>query len=119
LWHKVKTEDERLRRVCASIVNLGIDADLEFLGTERPCVKVLIEPMSPEIVLFAVLVEPGDEKRLWDEKTWAKLELLRAQKVLERVRDLCNLALDRLEVLGENVPDVLVRVLVCIIKIGP
>jgi hypothetical protein len=64
LNNEVETKNERLCRVGISVVNFRLDADLEFLGTERTGVKVLVESVNTQIVLLAMLIELSNKHLL-------------------------------------------------------
>ena len=89
--------------------------------TERTTVKVPTEPPRLwHVFVAAVHSERRGKHLLGTPQVRTVLDLARrGQKVLEAVRHRRHLVLNLLEVLGDNVPDVLVRVLLGIVEVRP
>jgi hypothetical protein len=105
--------------VKSHLVGNCIDAHLNFSGTKWTGVEILVELVATQVILFTVLVKLGDKFLLGYEEFPVKFDVRRFQKVCETTRNHCDLFLNRLEVFGDDVPNILVSILTRVIEVPP
>src|SRR6056300_1536296 len=110
--------DELLIVVHATSVREGGCGHRDVSLTKRTRVAIFVEPWLAEVIHLAVLIKRSQEHALGDEELFTELHAAVFEEVMNRRRHLRNFLLDALEIFGNDVPNVLVRIPARVIKIG-